>query len=318
MKIKKTLLLAILLILQFATQVNAQILSNSTEITITKNWSQELGGWTYPIYISVPSNTVPDLGFPVCILLHGYGGNGEDMLNTWKNTLATHVCVAVSGYLKCWNIDSEESKAPDVEMMNDLIDSLQTYTNINPNKIRVLGTSNGSALTNRVFIENKNTGVDIFCAIVSQLNENQYHENDFYSPIGETGGSDIYGGYNIVSNPVTGRRYIGVSNNNDVIIPYKGGASVGVTFLPAETSIYTIAKSQGYSGAQLTGTLIGGNVNRFSYLSGQVVLLNGGAKHWINSIQSDYIKNYFNNSSLVIGLDNDTSSNLKRYPNPTK
>jgi len=158
----KILLLVILFAFQFATQVNAQILSNSTEITITKNWSQEPGGWTYPIFISVPGSAVPEGGFPVCILLHGYGGNGEDILNTWKNTLANHVCVAVSGYLKCWNIAGEESKAPDVEMMNDLIDSLQTYTNINPTKIRVLGISNGSALANRVFIENKNTGVDIF------------------------------------------------------------------------------------------------------------------------------------------------------------
>jgi len=312
----KILLLLILLFVQLRTQVNAQILSNSTKITITKTWSQEPNGWTYPIFINVPGGAAPDGGFPVCILLHGNGGNGENILQAWKNTLNTHVCVAVSGYLKSWNIDEEKSDAPDVEMMNDLIDSIQTYSNINPNKIRILGQSNGSALVNRVFIENKDTGIDIFCAIGSQLNENQYHDDNFYYPGGETVGSDIYGGYDIISTPIKGRKYLSVCNTNDPIIPYNGGPSVGVMFLPAETAIFIIAKSQGYTGSQLTGTLLEDNVHIFSYLSDQVVLLNGDAKHGINAIQKEYIKNYFNNSHPIVGLNNFMPAFLELYPNP--
>jgi len=131
------------------------ILTNSTEITITKTWSQELSGWTYPIYINVPDVDVIENGLPVCILLHGNGGNGNDMLLEWSNYLSDHILVAPSGYMNSWNIANEASEAPDVEMLDDLIYQLQTYENVNPNKIRIIGHSNGAALSNRIFIENK-------------------------------------------------------------------------------------------------------------------------------------------------------------------
>ena len=292
----KILLPLILFVVLPGSYADAQDLSNSTEITITKTWSQEPDGWTYPIFINVPEGNPPFGGFPVCILLHGNGGKGENILRVWENILNTHVCIAVSGYLKSWNIDGERSDAPDVEMVTDLIDAIQKFSNINPNKIRILGQSNGSALANRIFIENKNKGVDIICAIVSQLNENQYHDGNFHYPGGETGGTDIYGGYDVISTPLKGRKYLSICNTNDPVIPYSGGASVGVRFLHAEKSIYTIAKSQGYSVTQLIekGTLLDGDVNCFSYLSDQVVLLNGNAKHGMNEIQKEYIKDYFN------------------------
>ncbi|MEM9338453.1 MAG: hypothetical protein AAGA66_06965 [Bacteroidota bacterium] len=51
----------------------SQDLTESTPISITKNWSQEPDGYTYPIRIKVPTEAVPSEGFPVCILLHGNG-----------------------------------------------------------------------------------------------------------------------------------------------------------------------------------------------------------------------------------------------------
>ena len=136
-------------------------LTNSTEINITKYWSQEPSGWTYPINISVPEVDVIENGLPVCILLHGSGGNGYDMLLEWSTFLTDHILIAPTGYLNTWNIANELSEAPDVEMVDDLINLLQTYDNVNSNKIRILGHSNGSALANRIFIENTNPGVDI-------------------------------------------------------------------------------------------------------------------------------------------------------------
>ena len=56
---------------------------------------------------------------------------------------------------------------------------MQKYPYLNPNKIRVLGLSNGAGLANSVFIENKNEGIDIVVAIVSHLNEPQYHQDNF-------------------------------------------------------------------------------------------------------------------------------------------
>ncbi len=52
------------------------MLTNATDLDITKSWSQQPQGWTYQMSIRVPAGEVPPGGFPVCILLHGNGGNG--------------------------------------------------------------------------------------------------------------------------------------------------------------------------------------------------------------------------------------------------
>ncbi len=82
----------------------SQILTNTTAINITKTWSQEPDGYTYPISVKVPVGEVPQDGFPVCVLLHGNGGNGAAMVNQFMNILACHALVAPSGYLNSWNI----------------------------------------------------------------------------------------------------------------------------------------------------------------------------------------------------------------------
>ena len=64
--------------------VFSQNLTNNTNIAITKTWPQEPSGWTYPIAVDVPNVPVPQGGFPVCIALHGNGGNGNNSLNQFK------------------------------------------------------------------------------------------------------------------------------------------------------------------------------------------------------------------------------------------
>jgi poly(3-hydroxybutyrate) depolymerase len=200
----------------------SQNLTSSTSISITKSWSQQPNGYTYPMNIFVPTGTAPQGGFPVCVLLHGNGGNGAGMINQFRNTLECHILVAPTGYLNSWNICAETSDAPDVEMINDLVSNVQRYTNVNPNKIRIVGSSNGAGLANRVFIENNNPSIDIICAIVSHLNEAQYHSGGFYKPSNTTDPSASFCGYNTLANPLTTRKYLSISNDNDNLIPYLG------------------------------------------------------------------------------------------------
>lgn len=301
----------------------AQQLTSSSNIIISKTWSQEPSGYTYPISISVPSGAVPQGGFPVCILLHGNGGNGGGMVPAFSSTLACHILVAPSGYLNSWNISDESSEAPDIEMIEELVDTLQTFTNINPNKIRILGTSNGAALANRVLIENKDTGIDNICAIVSQLSEAQYHNGNFYYPSGPTGGTDPYDGYDSITTPITGRKYLSICNDNDQLIPYGGGPSVGVNFLNAQLATYIVAQSQGYTGAQTIGPgtpvgSAGSIVYEYSYLSGQVVHLRGNAGHTTNSTQLSYVTSFFNDCNNVVGVTKTNTEKLNLFPNPTK
>lgn len=297
----------------------AQTLSNSTQINIVKAWPQEPSGWLYPIAVYIPPGTTPTAGFPVCIALHGNGGNGNFTLNLFKSILDCHIIVAPSGYMNSWNICSENSEAPDTEMINDLIDSLKNYSNVNPDAIRIAGTSNGAGLTNRVFIENKDPSLDAFVPIVSQMNTPQYHNGSFYAPSGLTNNSNAYCSYDSLQSLTTNRKYLGISNINDPVIPYNGGNAVGTSFLAAEDAIFYVAQSQGYSGSKITsGTQLNNSSSfTFSYLSGQVVLLNGLANHATDSTQENYIKLFLNDCNQSVALNTiEEDATISPHPNP--
>jgi hypothetical protein len=101
--------------------------------------------------------------------------------------------------------------------------------------------------------------------------------------------------------PLTSRKYLSICNENDPIIPYKGGKSfVGASFLSAESATFHIAKNQGYTGSQLeTGTTIGNPaVFEFSYLSGNVTHIKGNAGHEMNKTQSVYVKEFLSDCKI--------------------
>lgn len=300
----------------------AQNLTNTSILNITKTWEQEPEGYTYPVAIKVPTGTMPEHGFPVCVLLHGNGGNGVGAVAQYANILACHVLIAPTGYQNSWNICTENSDAPDIEMIDELVNLIQGYSNINPNQIRILGSSNGGSLANRVFVENTNAGIDAVCAVISQLNENQYHDNEFYQPsTSSTDASEAYCGYNDLVTPLINRRYLSICNDNDPIIPYDGGTSVvGVDFLPAETAAYRIAEYLGYSDEQLTTGTTGGDpaITEFAYLYGKVIHVVGDAGHGMNATQHDYVKNFFSDCSVVSGVEDNQLDEAKVYPNPAR
>ncbi len=279
-------------------RTNQNNLTESTYLRITKSWFQEPQGWLYPMNIAVPSQNEPSNGFPILILLHENGGSGSRMLNEWKTLVTDHILVAPTGYRKSWNISDEASEAPDVEMVSDLIKSLSEFENVDFQRIRIIGFSNGAALANRIFIENKNEAIDRIGAVVSQLSKAQYRNDSFYAPSGDTGGSDVHDGYNISTVPIQGRAYLSICNENDPMIPYFGGASVGVEFLPAKEAIYHIARSQGHDapyeesdGNQLQNSL----TYEYSYLDKNVVHLRGFAYHGMSDTALNYLINFITN-----------------------
>ena len=317
----KSFFLITLSIIGLCSHSRSQTLTDTTSISIVKYWPQEPAGFQYPISIHVPEGVSPTEGHPVCIILHGNGGNGINTLAQFQNVLECHILVAPTGYGNSWNICSETSDAPDIAMLNDLINIIQGYSNVDVSRIRILGFSNGAGLTNRAFIENTNTGVDIMVSVVSQLNEPQFHNGTFHKPPG--GGTNPavnFCSYSVSAKPLTDRKYLSICNVNDPIIPYSGGASVvGVDFLDAEEAGLRIAESQGYTGTQIiTGTQIGlPQVTEFSYLSGQVVHLKGDAEHGINETQENYIKDFLSDCSIVNSLIDEQTTYFKIYPNPS-
>ena len=272
-------------------------ISDVTHIVIEKAWSQEPGGWTYPVSIRMPSDPAPEGGYAACILLHGNGGTGEPMLWTAGELIECRVLIAPSGYDNSWNLCAEDSNAPDLEMLEELIAAVQAFDNINPNRIGLMGFSNGAGLTNRYMVEGDASGMDRACAVVSQLFTAQHHEGGWWGPSGETEDAEAYCGYDDPQQPVAGRKYLSICNENDPIIPYHGGESVvGVTFLPAPAAIFEVAKMQGYTGEPIMGEgeEIGDTgVYGYSYLDGDIVHLRGYAEHAIDETQEAYITAFF-------------------------
>lgn len=277
-------------------------LRSDTSIDITLDWPQQPGGWRYPMAIHVPDGDPPASGFPVCILLHGNGGNGAGMLPGFVGLLPCHALVAPSGYASSWNICGEGSDAPDLEMIAELVDRLQAFGNVDPNRIRILGVSNGSALANRILLENDDPGIDRIAAVVSQLVTAQFHADAFFRPGGTTQRSAPFCGYDVEVEPVQGRRYLGICNENDPVIRYDGGPGPGgLFFLEARDSAFQVARSQGYRGAPLTGSgeRVGrSNVFAYEYLDGRVVHLRGDAGHGMNPVQREYIREFFDGCAV--------------------
>ena len=221
--------------------------------------------------------------------------------------------------MNSWNICSEESDAPDMEMLDELIASLSPYTNINTTKIRLLGYSNGSALANRVLIENNNPAIDKICSVVSQLSEMQAHNGSFYGPSGDTEASMAFCGYDTEQTPLTGRHYLNICNTNDPIIPYNGGPAVGAVFIPSKAAIYEVAKSQGYTGPIIDGDgqeINSSGIFEYNYLSGQVVHLRGDAGHGLNEAQVDRISDFFAYDCSTTGSVEENEANIRIFPNP--
>ena len=274
-------------------------LTSLTEIIIEKTWAQQPNGYVYPIDIKVPESIEPIEGFPICLLLHANGSNGRRIINQFSTVLDDHILIAPTGYLNSWNICDERSNAPDLEMVDELVNTLSNYSNINLNKIRILGSSNGAGLANNIFIQNENPNIDIICAVVSHLNIPQYHDNNFYKYSTVTNPMSAFCGYEEITNPISSRKYLSISNINDPTIPYLGGNSkVGLDFLNAEDAIFYIAKNQGFTGEKLPpeGSALGNPIIfEYSYLSGDVVHIKGNAMHSINPSQLDYLRTFFQN-----------------------
>ena len=227
----------------------AKLLSNSN-ITITKTWFQQPTGFTYPIAIRVPTlSSLNGKRIPVAILLHGLGGSGQTELNSWNSILPDHILIAPTGYLNSWNTHHEESKAPDLSMLQELCAKLKAYENVDGSKIRIIGFSNGAALANRAYISLDESGIDQIVTIATTFSTLMYREGNFHIPTNEISTGTSTTNFPVIRLPFKPRKFINFHGLTDGGFPYAGGfkTEFGYTFLSAQASAYAVAKSQGYN-----------------------------------------------------------------------
>ena len=286
---RKMMLLLTCLILASA-DARAEDLTESTSLEITRTWEQEPVGWTYEMLLNVP-DSMPAGGFPVCIVLHGANVPPEGIFETIASELPEHVVIAPTGYQLTWNICNELSNAPDLEMVEELIDRVQAFDNVNASAIRIIGFSNGAALANQCFIQNDDPGIDAVVTIVSQLSDIQFRADSYHKPLADPIEGAPFCGYLEETAAPTNRRYLNICNVNDDTIPYEGGLAPvsGLSYLEARMSAFQVAKSLGYQGAPDLGD--GQQVGteplfKYAYLEETVVHLRGFARHgWSPAMQ---------------------------------
>ena len=245
-------------------------LQTNTTISITKTWFQQANGFTYPISVRVPNlASLSGKRIPVAILLHGSGSNGQATLSNWDSILPDHILIAPTGYLNQWNVAHEETKAPDVSFLQDLCTQLKTYENVDGNKIRILGFSNGAGLANRAYISLDEPGVDQIVAIASTFGSMMYRSGNFYIPVNEQSTGVNISNFPTIKIPFKPRKFINFHGLSDTQFPYVGGVhNFGYTFISAQASAFAVAKGQGYTGSQIADNLgvadIGGTF-RYTY-----------------------------------------------------
>ena len=251
------------------------LLSTSSQLTIQKEWKAwdnltqqykdpaTAGLYNYLSDLYIPTNEAGPTGYPVMICLHGNGGNGSTINDPIYATLGDHIRVGPYGSGNSWNIVDETSIAPDIEYLRNLIKLLKTFTNVDSTRIRISGISNGAALACRAFVEIDDPAVDLIIPIVSQFHLNEVNNfTQFFMPTDhlDTNGSAVGYGYTVQKVPATGRKILMMQNTNDGVIPYNGGAGVGIEFIGARLSTYRMAQAMGWlGGEQNTGLTFQGD-----------------------------------------------------------
>lgn len=271
------------------------VLTNNTTLDITKNWSQGLH--VYSTTVQLPSSGSGP--FPVAILLHGNGGNGAAMVSQFTSDLPGHILIGVDGYQNSWNISNESSNGPDIEMLTELVSSIQIYANVDDTKIRIVGTSNGGALALRAAVEISDPAIDTIVCMISQTNTDQYRNGQFHYPFNEelTGDTYLNDGYDTPVTTIPQRRLVQMNGVNDTVVPYNGGTFVGMTFLTAPNSAYRYAGALGFGGVQSTGVPFGNNSNIVDY--GNTIFMNDNVGHTVSPDMRVLLNNYLEDNYKI-------------------
>ena len=269
---------------------------NVADLTITKNWYQ--GFHDYSVTAAIPSGSGP---FPVAILLHGNGGSGSQMITQFSSELPGHICIGVDGYANSWNVSNETSNGPDIVMLEELINKLKLYKNVDNTKIRIVGVSNGGGLALRAAVEIDDLAVDTIVCMISQTHDFQYRNSAFWYPLNDlyTGDEWPQDGYTTQKTPIPQRRIVQMNGRADTVVPYAGGPFVGVNFLPATESAFRFAQAQGYTGLELTtGPLYGATSRIYDY--GNVIFFREDVAHIISDDMKHLLGQYLENNYDIV------------------
>ncbi len=121
------------------------------------------------VLLHLPNNFSSTQNYPVVIAFHGNGGQNDSWIFPFSPFVNNGEFIGVypQGYLNSWNLGHEASTADDVEFFNQIIAQLQTYSFFDAARVYGVGSSNGSAMINKLAIETSHFSA--IAALASQL-----------------------------------------------------------------------------------------------------------------------------------------------------
>jgi poly(3-hydroxybutyrate) depolymerase len=234
-----------------------------TQIKINQVWAQEVNGYERTAEVLIPATATK---LPVVIDLHGSGGKA----NTQRlgSFLTKSIIVAPQGYLNQWNIVKENSKAPDVAFMIELLKQVAGIQQADMDDVTLFGTSNGAGYIYRLLIETRNARpFKRVIPTVSCMAFQQNHDDSFWTPANQDNtGENIYDQAIVPDSP--GPEVIYLHGTEDNTVPYEEGQSLGLTFLGAQKTTFLLAKAFGYTGTQIAdsaGTAVQTGITKYEY-----------------------------------------------------
>lgn len=265
----------------------AQVHTHSRKSSVLESGIQSAAGLT--IDVVVPSGEGP---FPVVILLGGIAFDDasaerrmKDILKEFSsqlpNAASTHIQVSPQSDHGSWNVVDEPSSRDDTTLIGTgLTEYISTFSNVQPT-FKLVGFSNGAALVNRILIENDTPLIVAAVTCSSQLNQQQWHDGQFY-----IGGDD--NSYSTPKQTFRERRVLQLTGGDDYFVPPNGGVSnipSKLTFLSWTESAYHLAQAYGYQGVQTDFLESDDLVASVSYLRGQVQAYNvPGVTHHLSQM----------------------------------
>lgn len=122
-----------------------------------------------PVIIQSHSAIDKNRQYPIVIALHGRGGLNSQWINPLKpfTNRGEFIGVYPQGHINSWNLGQEPSKADDVAFIEKIIDVLLEYSNVDGNRIFVIGSSNGAGLANKLGAESNK--IKAVAPVASQL-----------------------------------------------------------------------------------------------------------------------------------------------------
>ena len=277
--------------IRFSMTDNPDSLSDVSQLSHTQSWSQETS-YERVALIKYPNSDAQS--HPVLIVLHGAGSNAYSMMSRYLN-LDNYILVALQGYDNRWNIQTESTEADDLDYIENIINQLKTYSDVDANNISLLGSSNGAAMVNRAMIELPAGTCKNAITLASQLSTDQYNNSTFW---GDDNNDGVYDTSYTLSQDL---RVLSLHGTGDTTIPYNGGTVnwLSRTFLEARQSNLILAQALGYTGnlASSTTPFSNSNIVKYEYLSGDVIHYQfiggnhgfGGFNDEVLSIVDDFI-----------------------------